>query len=155
VREVDAAPKLEQAKVGRIFREESGRSVAALIRVFGDIDVAEDAVQEAFAVALRKWPGDGLPANPGGCITTTARRLAIDRLRRASRGQELLREVAVLSSGSDDPGQPEEVGSSGRPASPDLHLLPSGTLHRGTSGAHAPTARRPINEGGRQIIPGR
>ncbi len=84
--------------------------MAALIRVFGDIDVAEDAVQEAFAVALRRWPGDGLPPNPGGWITTTARNRAIDRLRRESRGRELLTEVAVLSPGHDDPGLPEEVG---------------------------------------------
>jgi RNA polymerase sigma-70 factor (ECF subfamily) len=106
----DAARTLDEAAIGRIFREESGRSVAALIRVFGDIDVADDAVQEAFAVALRKWPGDGLPPNPGGWITTTARNRAIDRLRRESRGRELLREVAVLSPGNDDPGTPEEVG---------------------------------------------
>ena len=52
----DAAARLDQAEVGRIFREESGRSVATLIGVFGDIDLAEDAVQEAFAVALHKWP---------------------------------------------------------------------------------------------------
>jgi RNA polymerase sigma-70 factor, ECF subfamily len=110
VRDVDAAAQLDGAEVGRIFREESGRSVAALIRAFGDIDVAEDAVQEAFAVALRKWPGDGLPPNPGGWITTTARNRAIDRLRRESRGRELLGEVAVLSPGNDDPGMPEEVG---------------------------------------------
>ncbi len=110
MRDVDAAPELDEAEVGRIFREESGRSVAALIRVFGDIDVAEDAVQEAFAVALRKWPGDGLPPNPGGWITTTARHRAIDRLRRESRGRELLSEVAVLSPGNDDPGTSEEVG---------------------------------------------
>jgi RNA polymerase sigma-70 factor (ECF subfamily) len=110
VRDVDAAAQLDGAEVGRIFREESGRSVAALIRAFGDIDVAEDAVQEAFAVALRKWPGDGLPPNPGGWITTTARNRAIDRLRRESRGRELLGEVAMLSPGNDDPGMPEEVG---------------------------------------------
>ena len=102
-RNVDAPPELDAVEVGRIFREESGRSVAALIRVFGDIDVAEDAVQEAFIVALRKWPGDGPPPNPGGWITTTARNLAIDRLRRESRGRELLSELAVLSSGIDDP----------------------------------------------------
>jgi RNA polymerase sigma-70 factor (ECF subfamily) len=106
----DVPPKLDEAEVGRIFREESGRSVAALIRAFGDIDVAEDAVQEAFAVALRKWPGGGLPPNPGGWITTTARNSAIDRLRRESRGRELLGEVAVLSPGNDDPGMPQEVG---------------------------------------------
>ena len=110
MRDVDASPKLDEAEVDRIFREESGRSVAALIRVFGDIDVAEDAVQEAFAVALRKWPADGLPPNPGGWITTTARNRAIDRLRRDSRGRQLLSEVAVLSPGNDDPDTPVEVG---------------------------------------------
>ena len=109
-RNVDAPPELDAVEVGRIFREESGRSVAALIRVFGDIDVAEDAVQEAFIVALRKWPGDGLPPNPGGWTTTTARNLAIDRLRRESRGRELLSELAVLSSGNDNPSRPEKVG---------------------------------------------
>jgi RNA polymerase sigma-70 factor, ECF subfamily len=105
-----AAASLDSAKVGRIFRQESGRSLAALIRAFGDIDLAEDAVQEAFALALRKWPGEGVPPNPGGWITTTARNHALDRLRRESRGQELLREVAVLSPGSDDPGMSEVVG---------------------------------------------
>jgi RNA polymerase sigma-70 factor, ECF subfamily len=101
-----AATRLEGAEVGRIFREESGRSLAALIRAFGDFDVAEDAVQEAFAVAMGRWPRDGVPPNPGGWITTTARNHAIDRLRREARGRELLSEVAVLSSGSDDPGKP-------------------------------------------------
>jgi RNA polymerase sigma-70 factor, ECF subfamily len=110
VREPDDAPRLDDAEIGRIFREESSRSVAVLIGAFGDIDVAEDAVQEAFAVALRKWPGDGLPPNPGGWITTTARNRAVDRLRREARGRELLSEVAVLSPGSDDSGPLEEVG---------------------------------------------
>jgi RNA polymerase sigma-70 factor (ECF subfamily) len=111
VRDGDDAPKVDEAAIGQIFREESGRSVAALIRVFSDIDVAEDAVQEAFAVALNKWPGEGLPPNPGGWITTTARNRAIDRLRRESRGRELLSEVAMLSPGNDDPVMPEEVES--------------------------------------------
>ena len=78
--------------------------MATLIRVFGDVDVAEDAVQDAFAVALRRWPIDGFPPNPGGWITTTARRRAIDRLRRESRGRDLLDEVAVLSSSTEGPG---------------------------------------------------
>ena len=86
-------PVVGEALIGRIFREESGRSVATLIRIFGDIDLAEDAVQEAFALALRKWPDDGLPPNPGGWITTTARNRAIDHLRRESRGRELLGQV--------------------------------------------------------------
>ena len=102
---------LDQAEVGRIFREESGRSVATLIGVFGDIDLAEDAVQEAFAVALHRWPADGLPPNPGGWITTTARNRAIDRLRRESRGRELLGEVAALSPSDQEPDVPEETGT--------------------------------------------
>jgi RNA polymerase sigma-70 factor (ECF subfamily) len=106
----DAAAGLDPAEVGRIFREESGRSLAALIRAFGDIDVAEDAVQEAFTVALRRWPGDGVPPNPGGWITTTARNHAIDRLRRESRGRRLLGDVAVLARGRGDPGTPREMG---------------------------------------------
>ncbi len=109
-RGVDGSPAVDEAAIGRVFREESGRSVATLIRIFGDFDIAEDAVQEAFSVALRKWPTDGLPPNPGGWITTTARRCAIDRLRRESRGRELLDEVAVLSPGIDDFGIPEGVG---------------------------------------------
>ncbi|MHB8674243.1 MAG: RNA polymerase sigma factor [Candidatus Limnocylindrales bacterium] len=71
-----------------MFREESGRAVAALIRALGDFDLAEDAVQEAFVVALERWPRDGLPANPGAWITTTARNRAIDRLRRARRFED-------------------------------------------------------------------
>jgi RNA polymerase sigma-70 factor (ECF subfamily) len=82
--------------------------MAALIRAFGDIDLAEDAVQEAFAVALRSWARDGLPPNPGGWITTTARNRAIDRLRREARGQELVIEVAALTPES-DLSQPEET----------------------------------------------
>jgi RNA polymerase sigma-70 factor (ECF subfamily) len=84
--------------------------VAALIRAFGDIDVAEDAVQEAFAVALRRWPGDGVPPNPGGWITTTARNRALDHLRRETRGRELLSQMAVLAPGDDEPSMLQEVG---------------------------------------------
>ena len=74
----------EGSDVARVFRESSGRAVATLVRVFGDIDLAEDAVQEAFAVAVERWPSDGLPPNPGGWIVTTARNKALDRLRRES-----------------------------------------------------------------------
>ncbi len=65
-----------------VFRREAGRCTATLIRVLGDIDLAEDAVAEAFTIAAERWPSDGLPPNPGGWITTTARNRAIDRLRR-------------------------------------------------------------------------
>ena len=67
-----------------IFRREAGRCTATLIRVLGDVDLAEDAVAEAFAIAAQRWPVDGIPPNPGGWITTTARNRAIDRLRRES-----------------------------------------------------------------------
>jgi RNA polymerase sigma-70 factor (ECF subfamily) len=77
-------PQLGDNAVARVFRESSGRAVATLARVFGDISLAEDAVQEAFAVAVERWPSDGLPPNPGGWIVTTARRKALDRLRRES-----------------------------------------------------------------------
>ena len=107
----DAPAIFDQPEVARIFREESGRSVATLIRVVGDIDLAEDAVQEAFAVALRKWPAHGLPPNPGGWITTTARNRGLDRLRRESRGWELLSQVAVLLPGDQEPDMPEETGA--------------------------------------------
>jgi RNA polymerase sigma-70 factor (ECF subfamily) len=96
---------IDEAAVGRIFRKESGRSVAAVISFCGDIDLAEDGVQEAFAIALGKWPHEGLPPNPGGWITTTARKRVIDRLRRDARGRELLGDVAVLAAQDD----PEEV----------------------------------------------
>jgi RNA polymerase sigma-70 factor, ECF subfamily len=110
VPDLDAAAKLDEAEVGRVFRDEYGRSVATLIRVFGDIDVAEDAVQEAFTIALRKWSEDGLPPNPGGWITTTARNRAIDRLRRESRGQELLSDATLSSADNADLDLAEEVG---------------------------------------------
>jgi RNA polymerase sigma-70 factor, ECF subfamily len=69
-------------EVGRVFRAEHGRAVAVLVGVFGDIDVAEEAVQDAFVAALRRWPTAGLPPSPAGWIITTARNRAIDRLRR-------------------------------------------------------------------------
>jgi len=68
--------------VDRLFRAEHGRAIATLIRVLGDFDLAEDAVQDAFAQAMRVWPERGIPDNPGAWITTTARNRAIDRLRR-------------------------------------------------------------------------
>jgi RNA polymerase sigma-70 factor (ECF subfamily) len=71
--------------VDRLFREESGRALATLIRVLGDFDLAEEAVQDAFARALEVWPDQGVPRNPGAWIVTTARNAAIDRIRRARR----------------------------------------------------------------------
>ncbi len=77
-------PGLDTTAVERAYRDSSGRAVATLVRLFGDIDLAEEAVQEAFAVAAERWPVTGVPPNPGGWITTTARNKALDRLRRES-----------------------------------------------------------------------
>lgn len=82
--------------------------MATLAGTFRDIDLAEEAVQDAFAIALDAWPERGLPSNPGAWITTTARNRAINRLKRDSRGRELLREVAVLD--LDGPPTMPEVG---------------------------------------------
>ena len=90
--------------VERLFRRESGRAVATLIRILGDIDLAEEAVQDAWAVALQRWPRDGLPDNPGAWIVRTARNGAIDRLRRERRYQDKLRELEALGRPGPDDG---------------------------------------------------
>jgi RNA polymerase sigma-70 factor (ECF subfamily) len=95
-----APPPDPHAVVDRLFREEQGRAVATLIRVLGDFDLAEEAVQEAFVTALETWPARGVPDNPGAWITTTARNRAIDRLRRRKRlaeKQELLKREAAIA----------------------------------------------------------
>ena len=127
------APADPRAVVDRLFREESGRAVATLIRLTGDFDLAEEAVQEAFVVALERWPRDGLPANPGAWITTTAQNRAIDRLRRAtpagrqgarrsSRQAEIEAELAADGTARGGRDEPDRR----RSPAPHLHLLPSG-----------------------------
>jgi RNA polymerase sigma-70 factor (ECF subfamily) len=78
------APADAGIDIERVFRSEYGRAVSVLVRTFGDIDVAEEAVQDAFAVAVDRWPSSGAPPSPAGWIITTARNKAIDRLRRES-----------------------------------------------------------------------
>ncbi len=90
-----------RSEIERVFGEEYGRAVAVLVRIFGDIDIAEDAVQEAFAAATTHWPGSGLPPSPAGWIITTARNRAIDRVRReASRADRYA--AAVLIHANDE-----------------------------------------------------
>ncbi len=89
-------PALAATDLERIFRDESGKVVATLVRLFGDIDIAEEMVQEAFLVASEKWPETGLPPNPGGWITTTARNRAIDRLRREASRNDRHAQAALL-----------------------------------------------------------
>jgi RNA polymerase sigma-70 factor (ECF subfamily) len=87
-----------RAVVDRAFRHESGRAVASLIRATGSFDLAEDAVQDAVEIALERWARDGVPANPGAWIVTTARNRAIDRLRRERLGREKAEGLAALES---------------------------------------------------------
>ncbi|HEY4409822.1 MAG TPA: RNA polymerase sigma factor [Acidimicrobiia bacterium] len=92
--------------IAAIFRAESGRSTATLVRLFGSIDIAEEAVQDAFAIAVERWPAAGLPPNPGAWITTTARNRAIDRLRRESSRHDRHAQAALLRPELDDPIEP-------------------------------------------------
>jgi RNA polymerase sigma-70 factor, ECF subfamily len=89
-------PGVPTSEIERIFREEYGRAVAVLVRVFGDIDVAEEAVQDAFTAAVQRWPSSGLPPSPAGWIITTARRRAIDRLRREASREDRHAQAALL-----------------------------------------------------------
>jgi RNA polymerase sigma-70 factor (ECF subfamily) len=98
---------LPASEIERVFREEYGRAVAVLVRSFGDIDVAEEAVQDAFAEAVRRWPADGLPASPGAWIITTARNRAINRFRRESTREDRHAEAVRLQAqrSGDEPSE--------------------------------------------------
>ena len=105
-----AASDLPRAEIERVFREEYGRAVAVLVRVFGDIDVAEEAVQDAFTVAVQRWPSTGLPPSPAGWIITTARNRAIDRLRREASREDRHAQAALLQA-RDEPAEAYEEGA--------------------------------------------
>jgi len=95
----------DDREIAEVFQRESGRAVATLVRRFGDIDVAEEAVQEAFVEAIRRWPSGGIPPSPAGWIITTAKNRAIDRLRRESRRDDKQSEAMRLR----DRDEPEEI----------------------------------------------
>ncbi|MDN4646489.1 RNA polymerase sigma factor [Arthrobacter sp. PsM3] len=114
----DAAPALPpepagapvaETEIARVFRQEYGRAVAVLTRVLGDIDAAEDAVQDAFTLAVQRWPSAGTPPSPAGWIITTARNSAIDRLRReAGRLDKQLKATLLQAARSPALRTPEE-----------------------------------------------
>jgi RNA polymerase sigma-70 factor (ECF subfamily) len=97
-------PDLQVAEIERVFRQEYGRAVAVLIRAFGDIGTAEEAVQDAFVEAVQRWPSAGLPPSPAGWIITTARNRAIDRLRREGSREHRHEQAAEMLT----PEEPEE-----------------------------------------------
>ncbi len=94
-------PAVDAADIELVFREEYGRAVAVLVRAFGDIDLAEEAVQDAFAVAVQRWPSTGLPPSPAGWIITTARNRAIDRVRREATREDRHAQAVLLQSQSE------------------------------------------------------
>jgi RNA polymerase sigma-70 factor (ECF subfamily) len=100
-------PDVRTPDVEAVFRESYGRAVAVLTRLLGDIDAAEEAVQDAFLTAVQRWPVDGVPPSPAGWIITTARNRAIDRLRRESTRTDRYRAAVLLA----DPGPPPEEGA--------------------------------------------
>ncbi|HYA49556.1 MAG TPA: RNA polymerase sigma factor [Streptosporangiaceae bacterium] len=93
----------DAVEIERVFREEYGRAVAVLTRHFGDIDIAEEAVQDAFTVAVQRWPAAGLPPSPAGWIITTARNRAVDRLRREASRADRHAQAALLHARGDPP----------------------------------------------------
>jgi RNA polymerase sigma-70 factor (ECF subfamily) len=99
-----------EAAVAKAFHEEWGQIVATLIRVTGDWDLAEESARDAFALALQRWPRDGIPRRPGAWLTTAARHRATDRLRREAVGATKLWELAMLR-GPDEHGDDEVVES--------------------------------------------
>jgi RNA polymerase sigma-70 factor, ECF subfamily len=100
-------PAVAPAEIERVFRQEHGRAVAVLVRVFGDVDVAEEAVQDAFAAAVERWPSAGLPPSPAGWIITTARNRAVDRLRREASRADRHAQAALLHARG-EPGKESE-----------------------------------------------
>jgi RNA polymerase sigma-70 factor (ECF subfamily) len=96
------------AEIEHVFREEYGRAVSVLVRVVGDIDTAEEAVQDAFTAAVQRWPQTGLPPSPAGWIITTARNRAIDRFRREASRNDRHAQAALLRAGDEIPDPAEE-----------------------------------------------
>ncbi|BCH34287.1 RNA polymerase subunit sigma-24 [Mesorhizobium sp. L-8-10] len=102
-------PRLPAGAIERVFREEHGRAVATLIRLFRDISLAEEAVQDAFVEALRRWPIAGIPPSPAGWIITTARNRAIDRLRREASRNERHAHAVLMQTEEEMEGAVEDV----------------------------------------------
>jgi len=100
--------RVSRAQIEQVFRDEYGRAVSVIRRIFRDIDIAEDAVQDAFSAALRRWPDSGLPLGPGNWIITTARNRAIDWVRRESSRDERHAEAMLLHT-CDEPADPGPV----------------------------------------------
>ena len=111
---MEAAPE----SLERAYRQEATRIRAALAARTGDLGLAEDAVQDAFVEAIERWPRDGVPANPGGWLATTARRKALDRLRRDKVGEQKLALLAVTDAAACPDGPAAAAGAVTVPVAP-------------------------------------
>jgi RNA polymerase sigma-70 factor, ECF subfamily len=118
----------DSARLGEIYRTEYPRCIATLIRVLGDVDLAEDAVAEAFARAAQRWPVDGYPPNPGGWITTTARNCALDHLRRESSRPQRHRDAELVYASGGEPEVAPMTNFEGFGNLDDLDVVPDDQL---------------------------
>ena len=139
------------ALIEQVFRDEWGRVLATLIGFLGDFDLAEEAAQEAFAIAAERWPRDGVPANPGAWLVTTARNRAIDRLRR---DRTLAAKTQLLAPhGCRQEDDVDDIDLPRRAARADLHVLPPGARARRAGRADAAHARRADDGRDRPRVP--
>ena len=136
------AARADRGEIERVFRQEYGRTVAVLVRVFGDIDLAEDAVQDAFAAALEHWGTDGVPPSPAGWLITTARNKGIDRVRRDAVRQDKYVQAILLAGQDPRPGA-EPAG----PAADD----PAAAAAAGASG-DGPAGDGPVQDDRLRLI---
>ena len=143
-----------RSNIEKIFRDEAGRAMATLIRLVGDFDLAEDVLQDAFAVALERWPQGELPSNPRAWLVNVGRNKAIDRIRRniAFRGkqQQLAHEIELNAVRAERSGRRR---ARRRHAAADLHLLPSVLCAGGAGGADLAHGVRIDHRAGRARIP--
>jgi RNA polymerase sigma-70 factor (ECF subfamily) len=115
-------PATATVEIEQVFRAEYGRAVSALVRLFGDLDTAEEAVQDAFTVAVQRWPASGLPPNPARWIVVTARNRAIDRLRREASRAQRHAQAALLHAG-DTGDEVDEAAEEGAVRDDRLRLI--------------------------------
>ena len=140
-------PEQLSRTIETLYRSESGRVLATLVRLLGDLDLAEEAMHEAFAAALKSWPQTGIPDKPRPWLISTARFKAIDMMRRRARFDGAQRDLVahMESRVNDAPGENE--GDRGRSPPSDLHLLPSRSASGRTGCAHPSRNLRPDHGG--------
>jgi RNA polymerase sigma-70 factor (ECF subfamily) len=127
-----------------LYREEWRRVLATTVRLTGDFDLSEEAVQDAFVAALQQWPRDGAPANPCAWLVSTARNRVVDQIRRRARFQEKQEEIEQFVVTGTLRNRFVRGCHGGRSVAVDFHLLPSGAGRGGAGGAHATDGLRPL-----------